>query len=30
MAVDHLAIVPPMIQDKVIKDSGFKHTEEDE
>lgn len=24
MAVDHLEICPPMVQDKVIKDSGFK------
>ncbi len=30
MAVDHLAICPPNIQEKVIKDSGFKHAEDDE
>ncbi|MFO0589955.1 MAG: elongation factor G [Polyangiaceae bacterium] len=30
MAVSHLEICPPMVQDKVIKDSGFKATEEDE
>ena len=24
MTVDHLEICPPMVQDKVIKDSGFK------
>jgi elongation factor G len=30
MAVSHLEICPPMVQDKVIKDSGFKAVEEDE
>jgi elongation factor G len=30
MAVDHMAICPPMVQDKVIKDSGFKHVEEED
>jgi elongation factor G len=30
MAVSHLEVCPPMIQEKVIKDSGFKHAEEDE
>jgi len=30
MAVSHLEICPPMVQDKVVKDSGFKHVEEDE
>jgi len=30
MAVDHLAICPPNIQEKVIKDSGFKHAEDDD
>jgi len=30
MAVSHLEVCPPMIQDKVVKDVGFKHTEEDE
>ncbi|MDI1452044.1 elongation factor G [Polyangium sp. 6x1] len=30
MSVDHLAICPPMVQDKVIKDSGFKVTEEED
>lgn len=30
MAVSHLEICPPMVQDKVVKDSGFKATEEDE
>ncbi|MFO0757137.1 MAG: elongation factor G [Byssovorax sp.] len=30
MSVDHLEICPPMVQDKVIKDSGFKvDTDED-
>jgi elongation factor G len=30
MSVDHLEICPPMVQDKVIKDSGFKvETDED-
>jgi elongation factor G len=24
MAVDHLDVCPPAVQDKVIKDSGFK------
>ena len=24
MSVDHLEVCPPMVQDKVIKDSGFK------
>jgi elongation factor G len=30
MAVSHLEICPPMVQEKVIKDSGFKQTDEDE
>jgi elongation factor G len=30
MAVSHLEICPPMVQDKVIKDSGFKAAEDDE
>jgi len=30
MAVSHLEICPPMVQDKVVKDSGFKAVEEDE
>ena len=30
MAVDHLAICPPMVQEKVIKDSGFKAVEEED
>jgi elongation factor G len=30
MAVSHLEICPPMVQEKVVKDSGFKHAEEDE
>ncbi|MEZ4293936.1 MAG: elongation factor G [Polyangiaceae bacterium] len=30
MAVSHLEICPPMVQDKVIKDSGFKHADDDE
>ena len=30
MAVSHLEICPPMVQEKVIKDSGFKHVDEDE
>ncbi len=30
MATDHLEICPPMVQEKVIKDSGFKHVDEDE
>jgi elongation factor G len=30
MAVSHLEICPPMVQEKVIKDSGFKAVEEDE
>ncbi|MBK8251274.1 MAG: elongation factor G [Polyangiaceae bacterium] len=30
MSVSHLEICPPMVQDKVVKDSGFKHAEEDE
>ena len=30
MSVSHLEICPPMVQDKVIKDSGFKAAEEDE
>jgi elongation factor G len=30
MTVDHLEIVPPMVQDKVVKESGFKATEEED
>lgn len=30
MAVSHLEICPPMVQEKVVKDSGFKAAEEDE
>jgi len=30
MAVDHMAICPPMVQEKVIKDSGFKAVEEED
>lgn len=30
MAVDHMAICPPMVQDKVIKDSGFKAVDEED
>ncbi len=30
MAVDHLAICPPMVQEKVMKDSGFKAAEEED
>ncbi|HRI71173.1 MAG TPA: elongation factor G [Polyangium sp.] len=30
MAVDHLAICPPLVQEKVIKDSGFKAVEEED
>jgi elongation factor G len=30
MSVDHLAICPPMVQEKVIKDSGFKAAEEED
>ena len=30
MSVDHLGICPPMVQEKVIKDSGFKVTEEED
>jgi elongation factor G len=30
MAVDHLDVCPPPVQDKVIKDSGFKISEDDE
>lgn len=30
MAIDHLDVCPPHVQDKVIKDSGFKHADDDE
>src|SRR6185437_10124442 len=30
MSVDHLDVCPPMVQDKVIKDSGFKVTEDED
>jgi elongation factor G len=30
MAVDHLEICPPMVQDKVIKESGFKVAEDED
>jgi elongation factor G len=30
MSVDHLAICPPLVQDKVIKDSGFKAAEDED
>ena len=30
MSVDHLEICPPVVQDKVIKDSGFKVTEDED
>jgi elongation factor G len=30
MSVSHLEICPPIVQDKVVKDSGFKHADEDE
>jgi elongation factor G len=30
MSVDHLDVCPPMVQDKVIKDSAFKVAEEDD
>lgn len=30
MSVDHLDVCPPMVQEKVIKDSGFKVAEDDE
>ncbi len=30
MAVDHLEICPPIVQDKVIKDSGFKVAEDED
>ena len=30
MTIDHLEICPPMVQDKVIKDSGFKATEDED
>ena len=30
MAIDHLEICPPMVQDKVIKDSGFKAEADEE
>ena len=30
MTVDHLEICPPAVQDKVIKDSGFKVAEDED
>jgi elongation factor G len=30
MSVDHLDICPPMVQDKVVKDSGFKVAEDED
>ncbi|APR80145.1 Translation elongation factor G-related protein [Minicystis rosea] len=30
MSVDHLDVCPPIVQDKVIKDSGFKVTEDED
>jgi len=30
MSVDHLDVCPPMVQDKVVKDSGFKAADEDD
>ncbi|MFT3768928.1 MAG: elongation factor G [Minicystis sp.] len=30
MSVDHLDVCPPMIQDKVVKDSGFKVAEDED
>jgi elongation factor G len=30
MTIDHLEICPPMVQDKVIKDSGFKSAEDED
>jgi elongation factor G len=30
MSIDHLEICPPMVQDKVIKDSGFKAVEDED
>jgi elongation factor G len=30
MAVDHLEICPPIVQEKVIKDSGFKVSEDED
>ena len=30
MSVDHLDICPPIVQDKVVKDSGFKHDEDED
>ena len=30
MAVDHLDVCPPPVQDKVIKDSGFKVAEDED
>jgi len=30
MSIDHLDVCPPMVQDKVIRESGFKHTDEED